>query len=137
MSDLAQQLAEATFSKEFFLSSVRNGCEAMLKFFGEELWEIYQGELMDRVMDIYAEKYPAYFEVQVQVFDEVYTPEEQSQLLVLQKTYPWLNEKIVETQRLTAERNVENTQCMMEAVADLTDKFMKEKEEQDDDVLVE
>lgn len=122
MSDIARQLAEIVFSKEYFLSSARAGCEGILKMIGEDV----EPELMDLAMGLYAKEYSVYFDVQVQTFDDVYTPEEMKVLLSFYGEHPWFIAKGALLQKQTIENNLGNGARMVENMSDLVKKFMDE-----------
>jgi len=128
MDDVYTKLAKAVFSKDYFISTVRTTIESIVALFPKELQDLYTPELLDRIMEVYADRYPGYLATQIEVYKAVYTEDQVVTLLDIQLRHPWLHEKITEVNQLTASINQSQNLSMAEEITRISEQYFDELE---------
>lgn len=130
MDDVYVQHTKATFTEEGFLKTIRTAIDSMVKLFPPEFQQFYTGELMDRIMEVYKGKFPSYFEVQLATSRQVFTEKEIVTLLEIRDEHPWVQEKMAAHTQLIMQSNHEASQKMVDEIAEITEQYFKELEEE-------
>jgi hypothetical protein len=130
MEDIYVQFTKATFTEEYFLRTVRTAIDHMVGLFPPEIRQFYSNELMDRIMEVYKEKFPGYFDVQLNTTRQVFTEQEVATLLKIREEHPWFHEKMAAHTQLVMQSNHDNSQKMVEEIAEITEKYLEELEEE-------
>lgn len=125
MDDKIRRFAELSYTKEKFLFGVR---EFMAENVGDRV-----PELMDRVVAIYEEEYPAYLETYLVIIRENYTPEQLDILIEVHTQYPWMLEKFEACLTSSFEKNQDNSERVGQRVNLVVEAFLEEIEGTEED----
>lgn len=130
MEDIYTLYAKATLTKEKFLHGIRTVIDAMIQAFPPELQQLYTPELLDRIMVLYAERYPDYLKSHTEVARQIYTEDQVVTLLDLQTRYPWMDERTKEFNQLSIQVNQQRTQEMIGEIGAISEAYFEEMEEE-------